>query len=187
MELTNRKGVGLMAVGMLLLALSLFFALHYVMDEWRSSGYAISALTVMESGETTTTESGLPAISSNGELYIGTLTIPALDMEMPILEKYSVHNRKMGPSLYYGSPEEDAMVIGGYNFQGHFAPLKKLTVGDKVTYTGLNDTAKTYEVTAIEVLKPSQVEEMVQSDCALTLFTSTTSGFSRLAIRCELT
>lgn len=189
MELTNRKGVGLMAVGMLLLAVSLFLALHYVMDEWRSSGYASSALAVMEeaeaSGTFTTGENGEPAVQANGKLYIGTLTIPALEMEMPILEKYDFHSRKMGPSLYYGSPEGDRMVIGGYNFQGHFAPLKKLSAGDEVLYTTLEGKTLRYQVASTEILKPSQVEEMVGSGYGLTLFTSTTGGNSRLAIRYE--
>ena len=189
MELTNRKGVGLMAIGMLMVAISLFFALHYVMDEWRSGGYAITALNVMEemeqTGETVPSETGLPAFPANGKVYVGKLDIPALDMEMPVMDQYTRHNRKLGPSLYWGSPEEDSMVIAGFAFQGHFAPLKKLSVGDEVLYTGYLGEPLRYTVAKIEILKPSEVEEMLSGEYPLTLFTSTTGGNSRLAVRCE--
>lgn len=180
MELTNRKGVGLMAIGMVMVALSLFFAIHYVMDEWRSGGYAASALTAIEeAGETA------DAVTANGETYVGRLTIPALEMEMPVMESYSLQNRKVGPSIYWTSQEGDAVVITGYGFQGHFAHLKKLAVGDSVTYQRLGGDEEAYTVAKIEILKPSQVEEMLSGEYPLTLFTSTTGGNSRLAVRCE--
>ena len=189
MELTNRKGIVLMVLGMLIVAVSLFLGFHYIMDEWRSSGYALSALEVMEQagddGRTVSEKTGLPAVEANGKLYVGTLSIPALDMEMPVMDQYTKHNRKMGPSFFWGSPEEDFMVIAGYCFQGHFAPLKNLTEGDEVTYTGLNGDELRCTVAKVEILKPSEVEEMLSGEYPLTLFTSTTGGNSRLAVRCE--
>ena len=77
------------------------------------------------------------------------------------------------------------MVIAGYGFQGHFAPLKKLAVGDEVLYIGYLGETLPYTVAKIEILKPSEVEEMLSGEYPLTLFTSTTGGNSRLAIRCE--
>lgn len=189
MELTNRKGVGLMAIGALMMTIALFLGVHYVMDEWRSGGYASSALQVLEqveqTGETIPSEMGLPAYEANGRVYVGTLTIPALDMVLPIMDSYTPYNRKVGPSIYWGSPEESFMVIAGYGFQGHFAPLKKLTAGDEVLYAGVGGEPLRYTVAKVEILKPSEVEEMLSGTYPLTLFTSTTGGNSRLAVRCE--
>lgn len=120
----------------------------------------------------------------DGEIYIGYLTIPSLDLELPVMREWDYAKLKISPCRYYGSVETDDLVICGHNYDRHFGRLKTLESGAQVTFTGLDGETVSYEVSAIETLQPDEVEYMTESPYDLTLYTCTYGGQSRVTVRC---
>lgn len=128
---------------------------------------------------------GMPEILVDGVAYIGYLEIPALALELPVITETSYACLKIAPCRYSGSVYQNDLVIGAHNYRGHFRDLKNLTYGDEVIFTDGDGNVFTYAVADIEVLRPTQVEELTDSQWPLTLYTCTVGGRTRLTIRCE--
>ena len=72
------------------------------------------------------------------------------------------------------------------------SPIKWLTEGAQVYFTDMDGMRWTYEVSYVENLQPTQIEEMTEKteesdEWDLTLFTCTTGGSARCAVRCVRT
>ncbi len=130
-------------------------------------------------------EMEMPAAELDGADYIGTLQIPALELNLPVISQWSYDNLKIAPCRYAGSAYLDDLVIAAHNYGGHFGALKDLSPGDAVTFTDMDGNVFAYEVSALETLPPTAVEEMTTGVYALTLFTCTVGGQSRVAVRCD--
>lgn len=125
-----------------------------------------------------------PNESSLSSDYLGLLSIPTLSLELPIFSEWSEDALKSAPCRQSGSIEADNLVIAGHNYADHFGRLKSLVVGDSLTLTALSGEAVTYTVNSIETLSPTQVDDVLNSDSALTLYTCTYSGQERIVVRC---
>lgn len=121
----------------------------------------------------------------DGYGYIGYLSIPAIDLELPVMSEWDYTRMKITPCRYTGSTKTDDLVIAGHNYTRHFGSLKSLSVGDAVYFTDMDGKVWAYEVAVMEVLAPTAVEDMTDSGYDLTLFTCTYGGQSRVTIRCE--
>lgn len=118
--------------------------------------------------------------------YIGTLSIPKLDLELPVISSYEEEALKTAPCRFSGSVYLNDMVICGHNYTTHFAGLRKLAEGDEVSFTDMDGNIFRYTVAALEQLKPDQTADMLSGDWDLTLFTCNFTGGTRLTVRCAL-
>lgn len=116
--------------------------------------------------------------------YAGYLRIPSLGLELPVMAQWSYPRLKIAPCIYHGSAAEGNLVIAAHNYARHFRGLSKLEQGAEVTYTDVEGCVWYYEVETTDVLAPEAVEEMTDAGYALTLFTCTYGGASRVAVRC---
>ena len=132
-------------------------------------------------------EMAMPEENIDGRSYIGVLDIPALELSLPIISEWSYDALQIAPCRYSGSAYLDNLVIAGHNYRSHFASLPQLQPGDTVTFTDMDGNVFSYEVSSLETLSPYAVSDMTSGDWALTLFTCTVGGQSRLAIRCDRT
>lgn len=130
-------------------------------------------------------ETPMPEREIDGQQYIGVLDIPALGLSLPIISTWSYTGLQIAPCRYAGSAYLDSLVIAGHNYQSHFASLPQLQPGDAITFTDMDGNAFCYEVSALETLSPYAIADMTGGSWALTLFTCTPGGQSRLAIRCS--
>lgn len=130
-------------------------------------------------------EMDMPTTEINGKDYIGVLEIPALDLSLPIISQWSYPNLKLSPCCYAGSAYLDNLVIAAHNYSTHFGNIKNLRPGDTLSFTDVDGNVFYYEVSDIEILKPTDTREMVAGDYALTLFTCTYGGQSRVTVRCD--
>jgi len=128
----------------------------------------------------------MPTVEIDGNAYIGVLEIPVLSLTLPVMNEWSYPNLKIAPCLYSGSAYLNNMVIAAHNYRGHFATLKNLQYGDEVRFTDTDGNEFLYTVEEIEVLQPTDVEQMTESDWDLTLFTCTVGAQSRVTVRCSL-
>ena len=116
---------------------------------------------------------------------IGILSIPVLKLELPVLTDWSYAKLKKAPCLYYGSYYDKDFVIAAHNYWSHFGRLSQLQPGDVVIFTDVNGNAYYYEVVLLETLQKEATEEMITSGFALSLYTCTPGGGSRVTVRCK--
>lgn len=136
-----------------------------------------------------TDDFGEKMISIDGNEYIGWISIPSISLELPVMAQWSEEGLKTAPGRYAGSLAEDNLVIAGHNYRRHFSPIKWLEPGTEVCFTDAEERVRYYEIEETEELLPDQVDAMItktETDTwDLTLFTCTTSGQARCAVRCK--
>lgn len=127
----------------------------------------------------------MPETEIDGQIYIGVLNIPALELSLPVISQWSYPGLKIAPCRYMGSAYQNDMIIAAHNYASHFGNIGSFDIGDEVTFTDMDGNVFTYQVAEVEVLAPTAIEEMTSGDWALTLFTCTIGGKSRVTVRCE--
>ena len=116
---------------------------------------------------------------------IGILSVPVLDLELPVLTDWSYAKLKKAPCHYYGSYFGKDFVIAAHNYQSHFGRLSELQAGDIVVFTDIGGTAHYYEVVILETLPKNATKEMIASGFDLSLYTCTPGGSNRVTVRCN--
>lgn len=127
----------------------------------------------------------MPTELIDGNLYIGTLRIPSLGLELPVITNCTDSRLRMAPCRFAGSAYSDDMVIAAHSYASHFGKLKTISYGAEVSFTDVRGNLFVYEVASIEELGPHDVTEMIDSEWDLTLFTCTFDGSTRVTVRCE--
>ena len=131
-------------------------------------------------------ETAEPAAAEvDGERYIGVLRIPALGLELPVMEDWSYARLKIAPCRQFGSAQGGDLVIAAHNYKSHFGRLKELKEGDEITFTGLSGAEYAYRVDRVENVQPQDVAAVTESGAALTLYTCTPGGKTRVAVYCS--
>lgn len=131
-------------------------------------------------------EKEMAVVSVGEDACIGILSVPALDLQLPVLKDWSYAKLKKAPCLYYGSCYEKNFVIAAHNYEAHFGRLSELQAGDKVFFTAANGIPHHYEVVLLETLPAEATEEMIASGFDLSLYTCTIGSGSRVTVRCRL-
>ncbi len=126
----------------------------------------------------------LPVVEIDGYLYDGYLTIPAIELEMPVTDNCDEDNLKYFLCRYSGDPYEGGMIIAGHNYKKSFRKLRDLAVGDEILFTTMDGEQFLYTVSEIEVIDGKGIDEMIDPEWDLTLFTCTFGGQERYTVRC---
>lgn len=129
-------------------------------------------------------EMEMPVVEIDGREYVGTLYLPTIGRTLPVLNGWSGELLKIAPCRYMGSAYNDNLIVMAHNYDSHFGRLKKLQIGDPVTFRDVEDNDFEYEVVSLEILNPEDVEPMEEGDWDLTLFTCTIGGKTRITVRC---
>lgn len=197
MKRSHKKGYAWMLFGSVLIAGAVWLTAYNIWIE-RRAGQAADGVYVQllaeeaEAGETEVPmyvrypDMEMPTVEVDGNLYIGTLEIPALELSLPVMSEWSYPKLKIAPCRYTGSAYQNNMVIAAHNYATHFGQLKNLTPGDSILFTDADGNLFSYQVGELEVLGPTDIEDMVDSGWELTLFTCTYGGKTRLTVRCQL-
>ena len=188
------RGTVWINVGLLLIAAALFLSVY---NEWESHEARDSARQVIaqlcdelptEAGEPTTlpdVRREMPVKTINGRDYIGVLSIPSLELELPVISQWDYPALKVAPCRYSGSLYQDNLIICAHNYASHFGKLKELQPGDIVLFTDMDEHVVTFQMVERETLNPMDAEGMEAGDWDLTLFTCTIDGQTRVTIRLE--
>ena len=127
----------------------------------------------------------MPVVEIDGYSYVGFIGLPTLEQELPVMADWSYPQLKLSPCRFTGSTVTDDLVILAHNYSYHFGSLQDLRVGDRVTFTDMDAKTHYYEVVALDVLGPYDVEEMTSGEFDLTLFTCNYTGKARVTVRCD--
>ena len=189
-----KRGTVWINAGLLLIAAALFLSVY---NEWESHEARDSARQVIaqlcdelptEAGEPTTlpdVRREMPVKTINGRDYIGVLSIPSLELELPVISQWDYPALKVAPCRYSGSLYQDNLIICAHNYASHFGKLKELQPGDTVLFTDMDEHVVTFQMVERETLNPMDAEGMEAGDWDLTLFTCTIDGQTRVTIRLE--
>lgn len=206
---SKRRGLPLIVIGLLLIAASAALAFYNLWDDNRAASAAEDVLIrfeeireknvraseppVIDLSEDPTEllpdyvldpNMEMPTIVIDGYPYIGTLTIPPLEIELPVMDDWDYTRMKIAPCRYSGSVYLDDLVICAHNYNTHFGRLDKLQQGDLVVFTDAVNNTFEFEVAETQVLMPTAIDEMTTGGWDLTLFTCNYSGRARVAVRC---
>ena len=204
----SKRGTAWINLGLLLLAAALFLAAYNRNESYQAQQQSDVVLEEMSEalaqtvpaqtvpGQTEPPElpeameeplREMPVRTIRGRDYIGVLTIPALELELPLLSQWDYTNLRIAPCRYEGSVYNGSLILCAHNYSSHFGRLKSLREGDVVQFTDMDDNVYTYQVVGLETLSPTDVEGMESGDWDLTLFTCTVGGQSRVTVRLERT
>lgn len=127
----------------------------------------------------------MPTAQVDGDDCIGVLSIPVLELELPVLTDWSYTKLKIAPCHYFGSYYEKDFVIAAHNYQSHFGRLSELHPKDLILFTDIFGKVYYYEVVLLETLSGDATEEMISSGFDLSLYTCTPGGANRITVRCK--
>lgn len=131
----------------------------------------------------------MPVVTIEGDNYVGILTIPSLDLELPVMAYLDYDALQVSPCLYSGSVYRNDMVIGAHNYDSHFGSISSIGLGAGVSFTDAENNKYYYDVINIETLRPDQKEELTEkkneNDWDLSMFTCNFSGSERVTVRCK--
>jgi len=120
----------------------------------------------------------------DGNAYIGMISIPDLNIQLPVMAVWSNPNMKLAPCRYFGSLASNNMVILAHDYKRFFGNISTLAQGSPVIFTDADGVDHPFAVAEVTTLAPTAIAEMTGSDYPLTLFTCTYSGTARVTVRC---
>lgn len=181
----NRLSKLLLLMGIILLSLSILLYFYFQLEEICSGKMVKDTMNNLINNDSEVIHNDNFDIKViDNEEYIGYLEIPSLNLLLPITNGYSYNSLRKSPALYYGNLNSN-LVICGHSYKAHFGNLYKLKQGDTVIFRDINNNRYVYEVDAVEILKPTEIKEMIESNFDLTLYTCTKDSKSRVTIRCN--
>ena len=120
--------------------------------------------------------------------YCGYLTIPALELELPVQSGWSYPALKQSPCRVSGSAGTNDLIIAAHNYPAHFGRIGTLNAGDTIIFTDTQGTAYPFAVSYIEIIDGTEVDRMYSGESEewdLTLYTCTIGGVSRVTVRAD--
>lgn len=192
-KVRRRFGLILIATGLLLVFSSaVLVSYNFYTDRKAAQGIDKIVSQLPDSNSEQTAQSDyisnpnmeMPIKTIDGVDYIGKIFFPQLKLELPVISQWSYPNLRLAPCRYSGSVYLDNMVIAGHNYSSFFGPLGNMQIGDEVVFTDADGNIFKYEVSDVQILRPTAIENMTTGEWDLTLFTCTVGGRTRLALRC---
>lgn len=156
-------------------------------DMLSDAAESVSAYSYGETVKTVDNAKGTPpARMVNGVNVIGVISVPSVDIEVPVAADWSYASLKKTACRYSGSAEGGGLIILAHNYKRHFGNLKNAEIGDEVRFMDVNGVLYRYSITKKETLGKYELDSLTQSYDDLTLFTCTYGGGKRVTVRCEM-
>lgn len=193
----NKIGKALIGIGVFLILAAFILVLYNFYREYNAKKKVEKYLPKLEQiikdhsegNNNVDNEKNSKTMHIDGMNFLGILSVPSKNLELPILADYSYELLDTSPCRYSGSYNSDDLVIGGHNYRSHFSKLKSIKNGEEIFFTSFDGTVYKYSVLRVEILEPTQIEDLIikqnTDDWDLTLFTCTSSGAARCVIRCK--
>ena len=188
----RNKDLLLVALGLIMAAAGLFLQLTEVQQEQLAGENAALLLEAVSQQLPAAPAEPLPgedpedepqSLAVMGYDVLGTLRIPSVDIDLPVLNDWSYDLLTVAPCRYSGSIETGDLVILGHSYRTHLRPLRQVQMGDSVELTDAAGTVHRYVVAETEILRGSD-GSLLPSGYPLTIFTCTADSKHRFLARC---
>lgn len=127
----------------------------------------------------------MPTLLIDGYEYIGYVSIPDLELELPVMAEWDYSRLKVAPCRHFGSSRTDDLVIAAHNYKSHFGYLSRLEIGAEICFTDMDGIENRYTLTRLETLPPDAVDAVQNSGHDLVLYTCTPGGATRVTAFCD--
>ena len=196
MNKRQKRGLVLLAVGIMLVLSGLGI---YVAQQQEDAAARKTAAVLLQQLENKTLPANprpesetaepvdpvLPEVTYMGYTLLGSIRVPSIGIELPVLDQWSEEMLKVAPCRYAGSISAGNMIIMGHNYKSHFNPLHKAQVGAEVEFKNTIGTVFRYRIAKIEYLHRTEGEKLPTQEYPLTVFTCSPGGLERTILRCE--
>ena len=186
----NRSGKIFITIGVVLILAALLLLVYNEYQDYRAGQQAellMGELQTVMAGERgghevdlSTLDLEMPEVKIDGYGYIGYVTIPSLELELPVMGEWDYYRLSVAPCRHFGSARTDDLVIAAHNFKKHFGLLSKLEPGAAVIFTDMDQIEYHYELADILTKSPDAVDDVLNSDYDLVLYTCTPGGATRV-------
>ncbi|MBE6541306.1 MAG: sortase [Ruminococcaceae bacterium] len=126
-----------------------------------------------------------PTVSIGGYEYIGYLSLPSINVTLPIMADWDYTRLNIAPCRQFGTAAGGDLVIAGHDYSTHFARLGSMKAGEVVEFTDAAGLVYRYSVTSVDVLAADAVDDVQDSEAELILYTCTYTGTSRITVFCD--
>ena len=125
----------------------------------------------------------MTVVEIDGYGYIGYISIPKIDVELPVMSELDYGRLKIAPCRMVGSVRSGDIIIGAHNIQSMFGRLGELTEGDVAYFTDMDGETRRYVVTEVEIIGLTDAAGLKAGEWDMTVFTCTYGGGKRIVVR----
>ena len=191
-----RKSIGIvcLALGAVLILSALLFAGRNEQESEEAGRQSDELLAQIEAqigsqpsaqaqpGQENEAEPTDPMALARGYEAIGILDLPDLELRLPVLADYDEARLQAAPCRHLGSLEDGNLVIAGHNYKRHFAYLKNLVPGARITFTDMEGTVHPFVLDHMATIAGTDVAAVTDSSFPLILYTCDYTGEGRITL-----
>lgn len=192
MQKKRASFLGILGIGLILCSAAMLLFQHF-----RAHTAAVSAKAVVSQMEAMLPErtAGIPGIYADpampvleleGEDYSGLLDVPAFGVTLPVGSSWDPGKLSRYPCRFWGSVNDNSLVIGGTDQQGQFDFCDKIDLGAIITVTDMTGAKFTYSVTQVDRARHADADWLCSEAYDLTLFARANFSLEYIAVRCSL-
>ena len=186
------------ALRIVLIIIAIIVAIFVVRKFYKESKIENLAKEVLETIKTTTenSETGEVVQTIDAEMggykVVGIIKIPKIDLEYPILDKTNVESLNISITKFWGNEINE---IGNVTLAGHnnlngvmFGKIKKLSNGDIIELTDIQNITLKYEVFETKVIDPNDISCILpieEGRREVTLITCTNGRSNRFIVKAK--
>lgn len=127
----------------------------------------------------------MPVVEINGYEYVGYISIPDLELELPVMAEWDYNRLKIAPCRHFGSSRTDDLVVAAHNYKTHFGTLSSLKTGAEICFTDMDGIENHYKLASLKTLSADAVDAVQNSGYDLVLYTCTPGGTTRVVAFCD--
>lgn len=124
-------------------------------------------------------------LNISGYDYIGVISIPSLNIKLPIMRETDYDRLAISPCKYYGNITTNDLVLCAHDYVNQFGKISNLKEDDIVIITDVLGNNYVYKVVLTEELNPTDITNMIDSPFDLTLYTCSYGALKRITVRCN--
>ena len=124
-------------------------------------------------------------LNISGYDYIGVISIPSLNIKLPIMRETDYDRLAISPCKYYGNINTNDLVLCAHDYVNQFGKISNLKENDIIIITDVLGNNYVYKVVLTEELNPTDITNMIESPFDLTLYTCSYGALKRITVRCN--
>lgn len=124
-------------------------------------------------------------LNISGYDYIGVISIPSLNIKLPIMRETDYDRLAISPCKYYGNINTNDLVLCAHDYVNQFGKISNLKEDDIIIITDVLGNNYVYKVVLTEELNPTDITNMIESPFDLTLYTCSYGALKRITVRCN--